>query len=512
MTDRDASMGPDGLTRRDRDLIRDVLARYPDVRRVTLFGSRAMGTFGRGSDIDLALEGRDLDARTLTRIATELEDSDLPYKVDLLLRDEQLEPKLEAHIRRHGKPFGWKRSTWGEEISLEYGKSLKDYSDATSGFRVFGTNGPIGWTDKPIADGPGVILGRKGAYRGVHFSPNPFFVIDTAYYVVPKTELDMHWLYYAMIHYQLGQIDDGSPIPSTTRAAVYPREIVVPPFDEQRDISRALGALDDKVEQNRRTAQALEQLARSIFRAWFVDFEPVKAKAAGATSFPSMPQSVFDALPTRFVDSAIGPVPEGWVVKALSDAFEINPKRRLPKGASAPYLDMKNMPTEGHAPEEWGNREVGSGMKFVNGDTLVARITPCLENGKTAFVDFLPDGQAGWGSTEYIVLRPKSPLPDVFAYCLARTDEFRDYAIQNMTGTSGRQRVAAAAMDHYQIAVSTDDVAIAYGETVDPMFAVVRAGMNESSKLAEMRDYLLPKLLSGGIRVNDTKRFLGMVT
>ncbi|MDN5850418.1 MAG: nucleotidyltransferase domain-containing protein, partial [Nitrococcus sp.] len=274
MIDHDASMGPDGLTRRDRDLIRDVLARYPDVRRVTLFGSRAMGTFGRGSDIDLALEGPGLDARMLTRIATALEDSDLPYKVDLLLRDDQLEPKLETHIRQHGKPFGWEQTTWGEEISLEYGNSLKDYSDATSGFRVFGTNGPIGWTDKPIADGPGVILGRKGAYRGVHFSPDPFFVIDTAYYVVPKTELDMRWLYYAMIHYQLGQIDDGSPIPSTTRAAVYPREIVVPPLDEQRYISRVLGALDDKIEQNRRTAQALERLARAIFRAWFVDFEP----------------------------------------------------------------------------------------------------------------------------------------------------------------------------------------------------------------------------------------------
>ena len=75
-------------------------------------------------------------------------------------------------------------------------------------------------------------------------------------------------------------------------------------------------ALDEKIEQNQRTARALERLARAIFRAWFVDFEPVKAKAAGAASFSSMPQPVFDALPTRFVDSDIGPMPEGWEVKA----------------------------------------------------------------------------------------------------------------------------------------------------------------------------------------------------
>ncbi|MBA2453520.1 MAG: restriction endonuclease subunit S [Chloroflexia bacterium] len=277
-------------------------------------------------------------------------------------------------------------------------------------------------------------------------------------------------------------------------------------LDEQRAIAGVLGALDDKIEQNHRTSQALERLARAIFRAWFVDFEPVKAKAEGATSFPSMPQPVFDALPTRFVDSEIGPLPEGWEVKAVSVAFEVNPSRPLRKGALAPYLDMKNMPTDGHAPAAWTDRPFGSGMRFMNGDTLVARITPCLENGKTAFVDFLGDGQTAWGSTEYIVLRPRAPLPPIVAYCLARTVEFRDYAVQNMSGTSGRQRVAPTAMDHYRIAVPSDDVAGAFGDAVNPMFDQIRAGMDESRKLAEMRDYLLPKLLCGQVGVRQAER------
>lgn len=204
-----------------------------------------------------------------------------------------------------------------------------------------------------------------------------------------------------------------------------------------------------------------------------MDFEPVKAKAAGATAFPSMPQHVFDALPTSFVESDIGPVPEGWMPKSVSSAFEVNPVRSLRKDDLAPYLEMKNMPTEGHAPASWMLREVGSGMRFMNGDTLVARITPCLENGKTAFVDFLGDGQIAWGSTEYIVLRPKAPLPPVFTYCLARTDEFRDFAIQNMTGTSGRQRVTPTAMDHFQIAVPSAAVAVGFGEIVQPLFACI---------------------------------------
>ena len=280
----------------------------------------------------------------------------------------------------------------------------------------------------------------------------------------------------------------------------------IPPLPEQGAIAGVLGTLDDKIEQNRRTARALERLARAIFKAWFVDFEPVKAKAAGATAFPSMPQPIFDALPISFVDSDIGPVPEGWEVKAVSEVFDVNPTLSLRKGEPAPYLDMKSMPTNGHAPASWIERPFGSGMRFTNGDTLVARITPCLENGKTAFVDFLGDGQIAWGSTEYIVLRPQPPLPPVFAYCLARTGEFRDFAIQNMTGTSGRQRVSPNAMDHFRLAVPSEKaVAAEFGEVVNPMFECIRGGMEESRKLAALRDYLLPRLLGGRVGVCDAR-------
>jgi type I restriction enzyme, S subunit len=172
----------------------------------------------------------------------------------------------------------WRSSTWGKEISLEYGKALRGYDKTAGLYRVFGSNGPIGWTSEALASGPGVILGRKGAYRGVNFSPKPFFVIDTAYYVVPKTKLDMRWLYYAIKHYRLGEVDDGSPIPSTTRAAVYMLDMDIPPHEEQRAIAQILGTLDDKIELNRRMNETLEAMARAIFKSWFVDFDPVRAK------------------------------------------------------------------------------------------------------------------------------------------------------------------------------------------------------------------------------------------
>jgi len=218
----------------------------------------------------------------------------------------------------------WRESTWGKEISLEYGKGLRGYADAEGPVRVFGTNGPVGWTDESLAPGPGVIVGRKGAYRGVHYSFDPFFVIDTAYYVKPlHAGLHMRWLYYAIQAYELTQLNDGSPIPSTTRSAVYVRKLLVPPFDEQHTIADILGSLDDKIEQNRRTNKVLESMARAIFKAWFVDFEPVKAKAAGATSFPGMPQEVFDRLPDKFVETELGAVPEGWACVPIGDLVDV---------------------------------------------------------------------------------------------------------------------------------------------------------------------------------------------
>jgi type I restriction enzyme S subunit len=147
-------------------------------------------------------------------------------------------------------------------------------------------------------------------------------------------------------------------------------------------------------------------------------------------------------------------------------------------------------------------------MRFINGDTLVARITPCLENGKTAFVDFLQDGQVGWGSTEYIVLRPKPPLPEEYAYCLARSAEFREFAIQSMTGTSGRQRVPAESLAHFQVAVPPRPIAEAFGRAVKPRFLRSSAAVRESRTLAAVRDALLPKLIAGELRVKDAEKFI----
>ncbi|MBW6503864.1 restriction endonuclease subunit S [bacterium] len=278
-------------------------------------------------------------------------------------------------------------------------------------------------------------------------------------------------------------------------------EIPLPSLLEQHAIAHILGTLDDKIELNRRMNETLETIARALFKSWFVDFDPVRAKAEGRDT--GLSKHIADLFPDSFEGSELGEIPKGWKLMPLPEAIEINPARPLRKGDIAPYLDMANMPTRGHSPVVVLDRPFGSGMRFMNGDTLVARITPCLENGKTAFVDFLEEDQVGWGSTEYIVLRPKPPLPEEFAYCLARSDGFREFSIQSMTGSSGRQRVPAESLSHYHVAAAPKPIADCFRGLIKPLFARARANAKESHTLAGLRNTLLPKLISGDLRVDD---------
>lgn len=279
----------------------------------------------------------------------------------------------------------------------------------------------------------------------------------------------------------------------------------IPPLPIQRRIADVLGKLDDKIELNRRMNRTLEKMAAAIFKSWFIDFDPVHAKAEGRD--PNLPAEIADLFPDSFEESELGAIPKGWAVRPLTDVIAINPKRTLAKGSLAPFLEMSNMPTRGPSPGAWRMRKLTSGTKFINGDTLLARITPCLENGKTAFVDFLADGQVGWGSTEYIVLRPCDEIPSIFAYLLARTPNFRTFAIQQMTGSSGRQRVPPQSLSKFHLALPErhSPVYQALGEMTQPLFARIKLAMKQNRRLAGLHDTLLPKLLSGEIEVPEAE-------
>ena len=505
-------MGPVDAAPADLETVRRILREHAPGLEARAFGSRVSWTARETSDLDLALmTDEPLDAARMAALRSAFTDSRLPFRVDVVdwagASDgfrEAIESGCVTLVGKgeRGTEEGWTTMTLGRFAPLAYGKGLKsDVRNLLGRVPVFGSNGQVGRHDKALTDGPTVIVGRKGTVGSVHYSPEPCWPIDTAFFISGGDAELMRFKYYALSALDLETMNTDSAVPGLNRDAFHAREIRTPPLPEQRAIARVLGTLDDKIGLNRRMNETLEAMAQAVFKSWFVDFAPVRAKAEGRDT--GLPGHIADLFPDRLVDSELGEIPEGWAAVPLPDLIEINPARSLRRNAVAPYLDMANMPTKGHAPDRIIDRPFGSGMRFINGDTLVARITPCLENGKTAYVDFLEQGQVGWGSTEYIVLHPKPPLPCEFAYCLARGSRFREFAIRNMTGTSGRQRVSAKVLARFVLPSPPDTICSVFSQLIRPLIARARKAVNEARTLAALRDALLPKLVSGKVRLGE---------
>lgn len=265
-------------------------------------------------------------------------------------------------------------------------------------------------------------------------------------------------------------------------------EAAYPPLPEQRAIADILGTLDDKIELNRRMSRTLEEMARALFKAWFVDFEPVKAKAAGATSFPSMPKPVFDSLPTTFTDSELGPIPEGWSVKRLGDLLE------LAYGKALKAEDRR----DGDVPVYGSNGQVGwHDEPLARGPGIVVG-----RKGNPGIVTWAPTDFYVIDTAFYVV--PKGTCHSVrFLFHALRAHDLAslgaDSAVpglnRNLAYMSPQLLPPAALLEKLDEVVRVLDVR-------------VHKCNQESRTLAALRDALLPKLISGKIRVKDAERFL----
>ena len=296
----------------------------------------------------------------------------------------------------------------------------------------------------------------------------------------------------------------GTMIPHFKKGDFDKLFIPVPSREVQRAIGDFYFTISDRIALLRETNATLESIAQAIFKSWFIDFDPVKARQQGLEP-QGMDAATAALFPDAFQDSELGPIPARWDIAKLEDVYDINPSRKLKKGEIAPYLGMSSVPTSGHSVGEVIDREMASGTKFINGDTLLARITPCLENGKTAYVDFLDDEQVGWGSTEFIVLRPKAPFASYHAYLLCRDSSFRTFAIQSMSGTSGRQRVQNDVLGSYRLVLPSEEILTAFSDVIEPIKMAMTSNHKRSQTLASIRDALLPRLISGRLRLPEAE-------
>jgi type I restriction enzyme S subunit len=283
-------------------------------------------------------------------------------------------------------------------------------------------------------------------------------------------------------------------------------EIPVPPLSEQRAIAHILGTLDNKIELNRRMNETLEAMARAIFKSWFVDFDPVRAKAESRPGGTGLPKEIADLFPDHLVDSELGQIPEGWEVGSLADFASLNPetwsKDTCPEIIN--YVDLSNTKwgrIEAVATYTWQDAPSRAQRVLRPCDTILGTVRP--GNGSYAFV--AEDGLTG--STGFAVLRPHRAEYAAFIY-LAATAAENIEALSHLADGGAYPAVRPEVVGATQIVKATDELLRAFSRAVGPLLSKMASSERQSRTLASVRDALLPKLISGELRLNDAEKLV----
>lgn len=377
----------------------------------------------------------------------------------------------------------WKCYRIGEVFSrFSSGKNITEshISDNDS-YPVYGGNGVRGFTDSYNFDGECVLIGRQGAKCGnVRYFKGKAYMSDHAIVGVCTSEHCTRFLQVALSCLQLNRLSGQAAQPGLAVNMLKRQKILLPTLSIQEKISTILSAYDDLIENNNRRIKILEQMAENLYKEWFVRFR-----------FPGYEQAAFE-----------NGIPKGWERVKLSDIIDFNPTIRKTNQSEYKVIPMSALSNSGMLIDEslFESSEKLEGSRSRNGDTLLARITPCLENGKTGFVQGLKSGEVVGGSTEFIVLRAKA-ISQFLVYFIARDSLFRGIAIASMNGADGRQRVKTEKLKRTQWIKPDDHINAAFEKKCAPIFGLIYKLYTENQNLTKQRDKLLPRLMSGKLEV-----------
>ena len=377
--------------------------------------------------------------------------------------------------------------TMGELFTLEYGKPVPDKESIDGSVPVYGTNGQIGTSHlKPLCNHPSVILGRKGAYRGVHYSNRPFSVIDTAFYIELITDkVDIKWLYYKLLTYDINSMDSGSAIPSTDRYQIYSLPIEVPSISTQRRIVDVLDSITTKIELNRQINDNLEQQAQALYKSWFIDFEPFKDG--------------------KFEESEIGLIPEGWHVGKAEDFYEINIGKTPPRKEHEWFTQDKSQ-------NIWVSiSDLGSDGTFVFDsseyltDKAIQKHNIVLVPENTVLLSFkLTIGRVGIAGTqlttnEAIARFITNRINREYTYFLLKNFNYSKLGSTSSIATAVNSKIIKA----MTILMPSNECLRDFNRATGTIMDKIKQNEEEVLHLTALRDSLLPKLMSGEFKINE---------
>ncbi len=403
----------------------------------------------------------------------------------------------------------------GEIADFRNGKAISPEKYTPAGRHpVFGSNGQIARSDEVLYPEPSIVIGRVGAYCGcVHFVPRAAWITDNAIVALPKAGNDLRYLFYLLGSLELQRTAIGSAQPLMTQGGLKVVRTKVPPLAEQKAIAAVLGALDDKIELNRRMNATLEAMARALFQSWFVDFDPVRAKLDGRPP-AALDQATAALFPATFQESSIGHIPTGWEAAELGqiadviDCLHAKKPERCESGEL--YLQLNNIRDDGLIDitdsffvsradyQKWISR-----MEAVAGDCVITNV------GRVGAVGQIPEGVKAALGRNITGIRCKRdfPFPTFLIECLVSDAMREEIRLKTDTGTI-LDALNVKSIPKLRFVRPSWEIAESFEKLTRPLRRRMEHNLSESRTLAALRDSLLPKLLSGELSVNEREAAL----
>lgn len=349
-----------------------------------------------------------------------------------------------------------------------------------------------------------VLLSTRAPIGYVALAKNPIATNQGFRNLLVKEEFSPEYLYYWLIQNteELKRHASGSTFSELSGSALRNIELYLPPFPVQQAIATILGTLDDKIELNRQMSETLEEMAQALFKSWFVDFDPVRAKMEGRD--PGLPKHIADLFSDRLVESELGKIPEGWEVKLFEDIVNRLGDNINPLTCPDSVFSHFSIPAydQGRAPKQ----ELGEDIKSTKtrvppGTVLLSKLNPEIE--RVWLVDVMED-ETAICSTEFLVLQAKPPIQRSYIYCLACSSLFREQVKSLVTGTSkSHQRAQANAITKLEVIFPTGSIVQEFESRSSGLLDHSLACRREIKILTALRDVLLPKLVSGELKTSS---------
>lgn len=388
------------------------------------------------------------------------------------------------------QPVDWEEIQLGELFTAHYGKSLTQKNRVPGKYKVYGSSGITGTHNEFLVKGPGLIIGRKGTIGNVYYEKNSFYPIDTTYYVKESNRYDLLFLYYKLKTLDLDKMNTHSAVPGLNREQLYSIKTKFPKITEQKAIANILSSFDEKIEINNQINKKLEEMAQAIFKHWFVDFE-----------FPNENSEPYKSSGGEMVESELGLIPKGWKVTKIGDVTKIvrgaspRPIQSYLSNTGMPWVKISDASESNtkyiYKTKEFIKNEGISKSRVVLPGTLILSnsatpgipkfmlIKACVHDGWLIFNDYKDI------SKEYLY------------YCLIRERE----GILSLSNGSVFRNLKTDILKNYKIIIPDNKVLNKIQNYFFTTNKEIEKRTIENEVLKNIRDTLLPKLMSGEIRV-----------